>query len=127
MIRVGTSELLDPRAVLVAAAVSGAGHVVHNLAEFPPGILLGPETLVPLGVTVALAWAMLRRPGRGAYLPAAAWAALVTVVGGASVFPLAVWPFYPEQTVSHYAVHLAYAAAQLPLLWLAGRWLLTER
>lgn len=120
-------EPSDPRTILVATAASGAGHAAHNLAEFPPAILVGPETLLPIGVTVALAWAMLGRPGRASFLAAAAWAMLVIVVGGASVLPLAVWPFSPEQTVSHYAAHLVYAVAQLPLIWVAGRGLLAAR
>jgi len=110
----------------VAAAASGAGHVVHNVAEFPPRILLGPETVVPLGVTVAVALAMRRRPSRATFLAAAAWALIVVFVGGASVFPIAVWPFDPDQSVSHYAAHLVYAVAQLPLLWIAGRAFLGE-
>lgn len=118
---VGTSRLL------VAVVVSGAGHVVHNLAEFPPTVLLGPETLVPIGLTGALAWAMIRRRSRVAFLAATAWAVVVIVVGGASVLPLSVWPFSPEQTTSHYTAHVAYAVAQLPLLWVAGRGSMAER
>lgn len=49
------------------------------------------------------------------------------VVGGASTLPLAVWPFTPEQTVSHYAAHVVYAVAQFPLIWVAGRGLLAVR
>lgn len=68
--------------LLAAVAVSGAGHLVHNLAEFPPMALLGPETLAPIGITGLLTWAMVRRRSQVAYLAAAAWAAMVIVVGG---------------------------------------------
>ena len=125
-----TNRATEPpgvRCVVVAGAASGTGHVVHNVAELPPRTLLGLETLVPLGLTVAVAWAMLRRPGRVTYLATGAWALVVVAVGGASVFPLAVWPFDPDQSAAHYAVHLAYAAAQLPILWVAARALLGDR
>lgn len=39
--------------------------------------------------------------------------------GVLSVLPLSIWPFVPEQTVSHYVVHGVYAFAQMPLLLLA--------
>lgn len=117
----GAGRWRESPGIVVAAIASGAGHVVHNLAEFPPAVLLGPETLGPLGVTAVLAWAMLYRPSRVTFLAAAGWALVVIVGGGATVYPFAFLPFSPEQTVSHYAVHLLYAVAQLPLLWVAGR------
>jgi hypothetical protein len=39
--------------------------------------------------------------------------------GVLSVLPLPIWPFVPEQTVSHYIVHGVYFIAQIPLLLLA--------
>lgn len=39
--------------------------------------------------------------------------------GVLSVLPLPIWPFVPEQTVSHYVVHGVYFIAQIPLLLLA--------
>lgn len=36
-----------------------------------------------------------------------------------SVLPLPIWPFVPEQTVSHYLVHGVYFVTQIPLLLLA--------
>lgn len=115
------TTVTSPRVLLLALAVSAAGHVVHNLAEFPPAVLLGPETLLPLAVTVALGAALWLRPGRPTYALTGAWALLVLVVGGGSVVPVGVLPFVPEQSASHYAAHLAYALAQVPLLWVAGR------
>lgn len=106
---------------MAAVVISAAGHVVHNLAEFPPSILLAPETLVPLVISAGLLWLLLRQPVRLAYVAAAGWALVVLVVGAASVLPLAIWPFQPPQTAGHYLAHVVHAAAQLPLLWLAGR------
>lgn len=42
------------------------------------------------------------------------------LIGGVfSVLPLPIWPFVPEQTVSHYIIHGVYVIAQVPLLLLA--------
>lgn len=114
-------QTVEPRWVVAAVGASIAGLIVHNLAEFPPAILVAPETLVPVVITLLLGVGMLRRPGRGVYLATTAWAAIVLVVGGGSVLPLGVWPFVPEQTAGHYAAHVVYAVGQLPLLWLAVR------
>lgn len=103
--------------VLAALIVSAAGHVIHNLAEFPPGILLGLETLVPLGVTVLLGAGLIYRPGRGPYAAATGWALIVVVFGGGSVLPFGFLPFVPDQSPAHYLAHLVYALTQLPLLW----------
>lgn len=122
MPKAGDEATTSPsRAVLVALVLSAAGHVVHNLAEFPPGFLLGWETLFPLAVTVALGAWLLARPGRLAFGAAGGWALVVIVGGGGSVLPLGALPFVPDQSVSHYLAHLVYALAQLPLLWVAYR------
>lgn len=112
---------VDPRVVVVAVGVSLVGLLVHNLEEFSATILLAPETWVPAGITVLLGVLMLRRPGQGVFAAALAWASVVAVVGGGSVLPLPIWPFEPAQTVTHYAAHVVYAVAQVPLLWVAWR------
>lgn len=108
-----------PRWVAVAVGSSVGGQVVHNLAEFPPAILTAPETLVPVAVSVLLGVALFRWPGTTSSLLTAGWAVLVIVGGGASVLPLGVLPFTPAQTAGHYAAHVVYAVAQVPLLWVA--------
>lgn len=112
-----------PRAATVYAAllVSGAGHVIHNVAEFPLTILIGWETLVPLVVTSLLGIVLVSRPGRLSYGVAGLWTVIVILFGGGSVVPFAFLPFVPEQSLSHYAAHLVYAVSQLPLLWVAYR------
>lgn len=112
---------VNRRHVVLAVGGSIGGLLVHNLAEFPPAILLAPETVVPVGLTVFVGVILLRRPGRGVFLTAAAWAVIVIVFGGGSVLPLDILPFVPEQTVGHYAAHVVYALAQLPLLWVSWR------
>ena len=115
------SVSIPTRHVVLAVGASIGGLLVHNLEEFGPSILLGPETWVPAAITVLLGVILLRRPSSGVFVAAAVWAVLVIVFGGASVLPLPIWPFTPEQTVSHYTAHLIYALAQLPLLWVGWR------
>lgn len=114
------------RARIVAVVLSILGLIIHNLAEFPATILVAPETLVPVAITAALGWWLLRSPDRTMYRVAGAWALVMLVVGGLSVLPLAVLPFEPEQSVGHYIAHLVYAAGQVPLLWVAWRGLTSE-
>lgn len=109
------------RDVVVSVGASIGGLLVHNIAEFPVSILFAPETWIPASITVLLGVAMGRRPGPAVFLATVGWAAIVIVVGGASVLPLSIWPFTPEQTIPHYAAHGVYALAQLPLLSIAWR------
>ena len=118
---------VPPGQVAIAVGASIAGLLVHNLQEFPPSILLAPETWVPAAITVLVGVALRRRPSTGVFVATAVWATTVIVVGGASVLPLPIWPFTPEQTVGHYAAHVVYAGAQLPLLWVGWRGLRATR
>lgn len=115
------SMAADRRGITTAVAASILGLVVHNVVEFPVAILVRPETLVPAAITLLLGVGMLRLPRALVFGAAAAWALLVIVGGAASVLPLSIWPFVPEQTAVHYAVHVVYAAAQVPLLLVAYR------
>jgi hypothetical protein len=108
---------LTPRIILGALVVSGLGHVIHNLQEFPVTVLFGWKTLFPLAVTVLLGIAWYWGSGRTAYGAMAAWAAIVIVFGGGSVILFGFLPFVPEQSVAHYAAHVVYAVTQVPLLW----------
>jgi hypothetical protein len=45
--------------------------------------------------------------------------AILRGLGVLSVLPLPIWPFVPEQTMSHYLVHGVFFLTQLPLLLLA--------
>jgi len=115
------SVSINPMLVVVAIGASIGGLLVHNLEEFGLSILLGPETWVPAAITLLLGVALLKRPNTGVYVAALGWAVVVIVIGGASVLPLPIWPFTPEQTLSHYTGHVVYALAQLPLLWVGWR------
>lgn len=113
------------RTLQVAVAVSGVGHVVHNVEEFGFGTVFVSQTMLPAAVTVLL-FVLARRPTRRYLRATAIWALIVIVGGGGSVFPLSVLPFVPAQTVSHYAAHAAYAVLQVPLLMTAWRCLRTS-
>jgi hypothetical protein len=115
--------------VLVAAFtfVSWLGEYVHNRFELPQLTLFSPENLLTLLIAALLFLLWLNFPNRLA--PAVlllAWGLLHLVGGGVlSVLPLRALPFLPEQSLSHYLVHLLYGLAQLPLVvltvWLIGR------
>jgi hypothetical protein len=106
--------------VIVAAftLLSWLGGYVHNSAELPQLTPLSPENSLPalLSVLLFLAWWRLpfRRLTTAAFL---AWALIQGIVGGVlSVVPFPFWPYDPPQTLWHYAAHVIYAAAQIPLI-----------
>jgi hypothetical protein len=97
--------------------------------EFGPGFLLNLQTLIPLAIFGLLALLASARPAN-AIIQAVllGWAVLNLVGGGIlSVLPLGLFPFQPEQSLGHYAVHVLYAVAQLPLVVVAGRALRRRR
>jgi hypothetical protein len=119
-----TSSITDRRRVGLLAlglAVSWASMVFHNQWELPL-TLLDLENTGPLAADIALLIACWRWPrSRLTWTVILVWGWLNMVVGGiVTVLPLPVLPFFPEQTVDHYAVHVVYAIGQLPLVLLAG-------
>jgi hypothetical protein len=96
--------------------LSWVGMFAHNIMELPLA-LLSLENSLPGMVSIALflGWWLLpnQRLLSAAIL---GWALLHLLVGGiGSVLPLPIWPFEPEQSVTHYLSHLIYSLAQLPL------------
>lgn len=121
----------DRVAIASAVVLSLLGAVVHNWREFGLAGLLAPETgtlpivLIQLGVLV-LWW---KAPSaQTAATVALGLLALLHFVGGAilSMLPLSALPFEPEQSLSHYTSHIVYGIAQLPLLGLVAKRLLTR-
>jgi hypothetical protein len=109
--------------VVLASVIAAAGMMAHNVFEFGPAFLLNLQTLIPLaiyGLFALLAWA---RPADAVvYILLLGWAVLNLVGGGIlSVLPLGLFPFRPEQSLGHYAIHVVYAVAQLPLVVVAAR------
>lgn len=111
------------RAMTGAIAASWLGEVAHNAMSLPAAVLLGPETLGPGAVSVLLVVAYARGPRRRIVQAALlGWAMLNLVVGGVlSVVLIGLFPFVPDQGVRHYAAHVIYALAQLPLVWCSVR------
>jgi thiamine transporter ThiT len=108
--------------MVLALLLSWASMLAHNLFELPL-TPLDLENSGPLIVDVLLALAFALRPGsHNVMLGILAWGLLNLLVGGVvSVLPLAVLPFVPEQSASHYLVHVVYALGQVPLVVLAFR------
>ncbi|MDX1600624.1 MAG: hypothetical protein R3191_03815 [Anaerolineales bacterium] len=116
----------------MAVLLSLVGVVGHNALEFGwRGLLAADTGTVPVVlVQAAVFFAWWKLPSfRSWALGLLGVLALLHVAGGAviSVLPLAALPFEPEQSVSHYLSHVIYGLAQLPLLWLAAKGLLTGR
>lgn len=124
---IGRTFSVHPLWVLGALIVSYMGLWVHEFHRVPASLGLTPEGVFSLllpALVIFLAW--WRFP-RHLTPISAMWAlGLIHLLGACvTVLPLAVLPFVPEQTVSHYLAHAVYAAAQIPLLLVAFR--LTRR
>jgi hypothetical protein len=100
-----------------AVALAWLGMYIHNVADLPNLTLRSPENSLPGLVWLLLFglwWAM---PGRSwPVMLLLAWGLLNLVGGFASVLPLPVLPYKPEQSLRHYMFHVLYALTQLPLL-----------
>jgi hypothetical protein len=98
--------------------LSWFGEFVHNRADLPLLSLLSPENTIPAMITglLFLAWWLLPLK-RTTHVTLLSWAWLNLIGGGIlSVLPFPFWPYHPAQTVFHYAMHVLYGLAQLPLI-----------
>lgn len=115
-------EAATPASVAALVGVSWMGEYLHNLIEL--GLSpLSPENSVMAVVGAGLLgwWWRASDDGRRAATVALLGLGLLHLVGGSlSVLPLPFLPFVPAQTAGHYASHVLYAAAQLPLV--AAMW-----
>jgi hypothetical protein len=99
-----------------AVALAWLGMYIHNVADLPNLTVGSPENTLPGLLWLAAFGVWVALPGRSwPAAPLLAWSALNLVGGFASVLPLPVLPFRPEQSVRHYAFHVLYALAQLPV------------
>lgn len=112
---------LPPNGAWLAAltVVSWLGAYIHTTMELALPVWRA-ENSIPAVVGLALFFAWWRQPQRRQLW---SWLLLAWTAGGhlllgavLSVLPLPLWPFVPEQSLSHYFSHLIYAAAQLPLI-----------
>lgn len=110
--------------LVAAIALSWLGLVIHNLVELTGQARLGPATVVPTAVWLVLAAGWLSRVQRVAAWLLLGWGWLHAIGGGLlSVLPLPWWPYQPEQSLGHYAVHALYGLLQVPLLIVLTRYL----
>lgn len=122
---------MNVRSVVLAATVllSWLGSYVHNRLELPMLTLLSPENAGTALVSLALfsLWRFtdLKRTATVGLL----LVGVIHLLGGGviSVIPFGFLPFYPEQTLAHYAAHLIYGVTQLPLIFATARTLRTAR
>ena len=110
-----------PAAVYVTSALAAGGMLAHDVLELGPAFLFDPQTLIPLAIFAALAILAARATaGTGTWLALLAWGALNLVAGGIlSVLPVGLFPFQPEQSLQHYAVHALYTLTGVPLVVVA--------
>src|SRR5687768_8424164 len=103
--------------------ISWIGEFVHNRYELPQLTILSPENSIPLVISVVLFVLWIVLPARRVMLILILVWALIHLIGGAmlSVLPLPILPFVPEQSVGHYASHVIYGLAQIPLIALISR------
>lgn len=104
--------------VAVFTLLSWLGEYVHNLYELPELTVVSPENSLPALVSLMLFVLWWRGPfPRGAAALLLVWT-VFHLVGGAviSVIPFGFLPFYPRQSTDHYAAHIVYGLAQLPLI-----------
>lgn len=103
--------------IVLFAAISWLGLWVHELHRVPNLLGFTPDgDLFMLPVVTGLAIWWIRSHSNGALVALAVYGAVNLVGGLVSVFPFGWLPFSPEQTASHYGVHIVYAVCQLPLL-----------
>ena len=102
-----------------AVALAWLGMLVHNVADLPNLTLSSSENMLPGLVWLLLfgLWLAMPRHSWPATL-LLAWGVLNLLGGFATVLPLPVLPFKPEQSLRHYGFHALYALTQLPLLWI---------
>lgn len=105
------------------AIVGWLGLLAHNAADLPGQTFLSLQSRLPLIVTMALialwftslrsivAWGLLL------------WGGLNLAGAVITVLPLAVLPFEPAQTLTHYAFHLVYGSAQIPVIIATAVWI----
>lgn len=105
------------RRLLVLLASAWFGILAHDLVEF--GLPRPESSLLYLGLYggVFLAWRRATWRGAGPRWTLVVLTGLSLLGALTSVLPLALWPFTPEQTTTHYAVHAVWTVTTVPLLW----------
>ena len=107
--------------LVISTVVSCFGLWVHEAYRVPALFGFTPDgSIFMFAIGGGLAYWWHRSRGRSAAAALAAYGAMSLVGGLLTALPLDWLPFKPEQTMSHYAVHVVYAVCQLPLLAFAS-------
>ena len=124
------STLTTYRVALIAAftVLAWLGEYVHNLVELPQLTILSPENSIPALIFLVLFAGWIISPyKRAAAILIVVWSLLHLIIGAVvTVIPFTFLPFYPEQTLRHYLAHLFYGVAQLPLISLMLKQVITH-
>ena len=109
-------------AMAAALTLSALSMLAHNLYELPLSPI-DPQNAGPTVFAALLGGAYAVWPDSKVVAVAAlGWGVLNLVIGGiVTVLPLSILPFVPEQSITHYAAHVVYAAGQVPLVVVSYR------
>jgi hypothetical protein len=108
--------------IVAATVISWVGLWIHEVHRVPGVLGLTPDGSLPmLLIATGLGVRWVRARSASAATGLAIYGVVNLVGGWISVLPLGWLPFAAEQTAVHYAVHVVYAASQLPLILLAAR------
>jgi predicted membrane channel-forming protein YqfA (hemolysin III family) len=101
-----------------ALVVAIVGAAIHDLVEFGRPAPTNTGALLVVGASAAWCARSDIRRIRTIGTAVLVAAAVTFLIGGAvaSVLPLPLWPWQPEQTLSHYAIHVLWAVSIVPLL-----------
>lgn len=117
----GTPE--PRRTIAIWALLSLFGLLFHNWWDLPDLSWANLENSAPAVVFVVIGVAWWQRPRSTITLTVLLIWGIVHLIGGGimSVIPFDFLPFYPEQSLRHYAGHLVYIATQMPLIFVTFR------
>jgi hypothetical protein len=102
----------------IGVAVATAGSLLHDLVEFGRPAVENTGVVAGVLTVGGLLWAVLpthRRVVRGSMVVVVA--VFLSLGALASVLPLPLWPFEPDQSLVHYAVHAVWAGALGVTIW----------
>ncbi len=110
--------------------LSWLGAYIHNALELQVPVWRWEHSFPGLvGLVLFLGWWLQPRRRRLWAVVLLGWTVVAHLFIGAilSVLPITLWPFFPEQSLGHYASHIFYGVAQLPLMWLLWQWLTQKK